>query len=78
MGRRRKESPDAVPRRHFASFRYDRHDAGSKVRSGHAALQPTLQSGLEAINEDARRADAGEPEGRRAKSSDDGMAALGA
>jgi hypothetical protein len=64
MGRRRKEGPDAVPRRHFASSRNDRHDAGPKARSGRAALQPILQSGLEAINEDAGRAQAGELEGR--------------
>jgi hypothetical protein len=60
MGRRRKDRPDTVPRRHFAAFRYDRHDAGPETRSVRAALQSILQSGLEAINEDTGRAQAGE------------------
>jgi hypothetical protein len=65
MGRRRKDCPDPVSRRDFASFRYDRHDAGPKARTGRAALQAILQSGLEAIDEDAGRAETGEFERRR-------------
>jgi hypothetical protein len=65
MGRRRKDRPDPVPGRDFASFRYDRHDAGPEAWPGRAPLQAFLQSGLEAIDEDAGRAEAGEFERRR-------------
>jgi hypothetical protein len=65
MGKRRKDRPDPVPRRDFASFRYDRHDAGPEAWTGRAALQAILQFGLEAIDEDAGRAEAGEFERRR-------------
>ena len=65
MGRRRKDRLDPVPGRDFATFRYDRHDAGSKAWSGRAVLQAIFQSGLEAIDEDAGRAEAGEFERRR-------------
>ena len=65
MGRRGKDRPDPVPRRDFASFRHDRHDAGPEAWPGRAAFQAFLQSGLEAIDEDARRAEAGEFERRR-------------
>ena len=65
MGRRRKDRLDPVPGRDFATFRYDRHDAGPKAWSGRAALQAILQSGLEAIDEDTGRAQTGEFERRR-------------
>jgi hypothetical protein len=65
MGKRRKDRPDPVPRRDFASFRYDRHDARPEAWLGRSPLQAILQSGLEAIDEDAGRAEAGELEGRR-------------
>jgi hypothetical protein len=55
----RKDRPDPVPRRDFASFRYDRHDASPVVWPGPAALQAILQSELEAIDADAGRAEAG-------------------
>jgi hypothetical protein len=56
MGQRRKDRPDPVPWRDFASFGDDRHDAGSEAWAGRATLEAILQSGLEAVNEDARRA----------------------
>jgi uncharacterized protein len=64
MGRRRKDRPDPVPRRDLASLRYDRHDAGLEAWRRRAALQAILQSGLEAIDEDAGRAEAGKFERR--------------
>ena len=64
MGRRRKDRPDSIPRRDFASFGYDRHDAGPEAWPGRAALQAVLQSGLEAIDEDSWRAEAGKFERR--------------
>jgi hypothetical protein len=65
MGRRRKDRPDPVPTRHCSAFRYDRHDAGPEAWSVRATMQPILQSGLEAVDEDTGRAQAGELEGRR-------------
>jgi hypothetical protein len=65
MGRRRRDRPDPIPRRYPASFRYDRHNAGPEAGPGRAALQAILQSGLEAIDEDAGRAEAGEFQRRR-------------
>jgi hypothetical protein len=65
MGRRRQDRPDPVPGREFASFRYDRHDAGPEAWPGRVALQAFLQSGLEAVDEEAGRAEAGELERRR-------------
>lgn len=66
MGRRGKDRPDPVPRRDVASFGNDRHDAGPEAWPGRAAFQAFLQSGLEAIDQDAGRAKAGEFERRRA------------
>ena len=65
MGRRRKDGPDPVPRRDVASIGDDRHDAGSEAWPGRAALQAIFQSGLEAIDQDAGRAEPGEFERRR-------------
>jgi hypothetical protein len=64
MGRRRKDRPDPVPRRDLASLRYDRHDAGLEAWPSRSALQAILQSGLEAIDEGAGRAEAGKFEHR--------------
>jgi hypothetical protein len=47
------------------AFRYDRHDAGPEAWPGRAALQAVLQSGPEAIDEDAGRAEASEFKRRR-------------
>lgn len=64
MGKRRKDRPDPVPGRDLASLRYDRHDAGLEAWPRRSALQAILQSGLEAIDEDAGRAEAGKFERR--------------
>ena len=56
---------DPVPGRDLASLRYDRHDAGLEAWPGRAAPQAFLQSGLEAIDQDAGRAEASELERRR-------------
>jgi Calcineurin-like phosphoesterase superfamily domain len=58
MGRRRKDRPDPVPGRDLASLRYHRHDAGLEAWPRRFALQAILQSGPEAIDEDAGRAEA--------------------
>ena len=65
MGRRRKDRSDPLSRRDNASFDYDRHDAGSEAWAGRAAFQEFPQSGLEAIDQDAGRAESGEFERRR-------------
>ena len=65
MGRRRKDRPDPVLRRDVASLGDDRHDADPEAWPGRAAFQAFLQSGLEAIDQDAGRAEAGEFERRR-------------
>jgi len=65
MGRRRKDSPNPVPKRDVASFGDDRHHAGPEAWPGPAALQAIFQSGLEAIDQDAGRAEPGEFERRR-------------
>lgn len=65
MGRRWKHRPDSVSGRHFAAFRYDRHDAGSEAWSLRSALQSILQARLEAVDEDAGRTQAGKLQGRR-------------
>ena len=65
MGRRRKDRPDPVPWRDVASFGDDRHDAGSEAWTGRATLEAILQSGLDAVDEDAGRAESGEFERRR-------------
>ena len=65
MGTRRKDCPDPVPRRDVASFGDDRHDAGPEARPGLAALQAIFQAGLEAIDQDAGRAESCEFECRR-------------
>src|ERR1700677_5167855 len=65
MGRRRKDRPDPVPRQDVASLGDDRHDAGPEAWPGRAAFQAFLQSGLEAIDQDAGRAESGEFERRR-------------
>ena len=54
-----------ISRRDLASFGDDRHDAGSEAWPGRAAIQAFHQSGLEAIDKDAGRAEAGEFERRR-------------
>ena len=53
------------PQADVASVGDDRHDAGPEAWRGRAALQAFLQSGLEAIDEDAGRGKAGEFERRR-------------
>ena len=49
MGRRRKDRPDPVSRRDFASLRYDRHDAGREAWPRQSAMQVILQSGHQRI-----------------------------
>ena len=65
MRRRRKDRSDPLSRRDNASFDYDRHDAGSEARASRAPFQTFPQSGLEAIDQDAGRAESGEFERRR-------------
>ena len=54
-----------IPRRDFASFGHDRHDAGPEAWPGRAALQAFFQPRFEAVYQDARRAEAGEFKRRR-------------
>jgi hypothetical protein len=58
MGRRTKDRPNPVPGRDLASLRYNRQDAGLKAWPRRSALQAILQSGVDAIDEDAGRAEA--------------------
>lgn len=65
MRARWKDCPDPVPRGDDAALQHDCHHPGLETRSCRSAEQRTLQAGLEAIDQDAGRAQACKLDGRR-------------